>query len=325
LAPLIADTRRRYESQLAQKEAEVAAREVAIREQREELASAKQAIDAEVAARLDKERAKIAAAEVQKAKRLVATDPDLTEVLKQRDAKLADAQQVQADLLRKQRELDDAKREMDLTIQKQVQAELGAVRDQAKQETEAALILRVREKEEQIASMQRQIEDLKRKAEQGSQQLQGEAQELALEALLRQKFTRDLFEPVPKGEFGGDLIQRVVGPAGQVVGSILWEAKRTKNWSDGWLGKLRDDQRAAKADAALIVSQALPKGLQTFDYIDGVWVADPNWRGVGSPARRRRPADQDGNDLPVPDRTAVSAPDRGGRRTVHRYARRPRP
>jgi hypothetical protein len=154
-------------------------------------------------------------------------------------------------------------------------AVLGAVRDLAKQEAEAALTLRVREKEEQIASMQRQIEDLRRKAEQGSQQLQGEVQELALEALLCQKFPRDLLEPVPKGEFGGDLVQRVVGPAGQICGSILWEAKRTKNWSDGWLGKVREDQRAAKADVALIVSQALPKGLQTFDQIDGVWVTEP--------------------------------------------------
>src|SRR5271163_2322375 len=282
-APLIADTRQRYEDQLARKEAEVATREAAIREQQEQIAEAKQSIDTEVAAKLDEERGRIAATEAQKAKRLVAIDfehkvkeiADLNEVLKQRDAKLAEAQQVQADLIKKQRELDDAKREMDLTIQKQVQAELGAVRDQAKQETEAALTLRVREKEEQIASMQRQIEDLRRKAEQGSQQLQGEVQELELEGLLRLKFPRDIFEPVPKGEFGGDLIQRVVGPAGQVAGSILWEAKRTKNWSDGWLGKLREDQRTAKADVALIVSQTLPRGLQTFDYIDGVWVTDP--------------------------------------------------
>jgi hypothetical protein len=98
---------------------------------------------------------------------------ELNQVLRQRDAKLAEAQQAQADLIKKQRELNDAKREMDLTIQKQVQAELGAVRDKAKQETEAALTLKVREKEEQIASMQRQIEDLRRRAEQGSQQLQG--------------------------------------------------------------------------------------------------------------------------------------------------------
>jgi hypothetical protein len=236
-----------------------------------------------VAAKVDEERGRIAAAEAKKAKRLVAIDvdqkvkqiADLNDVLRRRDAKLAEAQQAQADLIRKRRELDDAKREMDLTIQKQVQAELGVVRDQAKQEAEAALTLRVREKEEQIASMQRQIEDLRRKAEQGSRQLQGEVQELALEALLRQKFPHDVIEPVPKGEFGGDLIQRVVGPAGQICGSILWEAKRTKNWADGWLGKVRDDQRAAKADMALIVSHALPKGLQTFDQIDGVWVTEP--------------------------------------------------
>jgi hypothetical protein len=282
-APLIEDTRKRYEDQLTRKETEVASREAAIRDQQEQIAAARDAIDAQVAAKVDEERSRIAAAEALKAKRLVAIDVDakvkeiaeLNDVLKQRETKLAEAQQAQADLIRKQRELDDATREMDLTIQKQVQTELGAVRDQAKQEVEAALTLRVREKEEQIASMQRQIEDLRRKAEQGSQQLQGEVQELALEALLRQKFPRDAFDPVPKGEFGGDLIQHVFGPAGQICGSILWEAKRTKNWSDGWLGKLREDQRAAKADVAMIVSHALPKGLQTFDQIDGVWVTEP--------------------------------------------------
>jgi hypothetical protein len=282
-APLIAATRKRYDEQLARKEAEVASREAAIRDQQAQIAVARDAIDAEVAAKLDQERGRIAASEAQKAQRLVATDmgqkvqelADLNEVLKQRDAKLAEAQQAQADLIRKQRELDDAKREMDLTIRKQVQAELGAVRDKAKKEAEDASTLRVRERDEQIASMHRQIEDLRRKAEQGSQQLQGEAQELELESLLRQKFPRDLLEPVPKGEFGGDLIQRVVGPTGQICGAIIWEAKRTKNWSDGWLGKLREDQRAAKADIALIVSHALPKGLQTFDQIDGVWVTEP--------------------------------------------------
>jgi hypothetical protein len=282
-APLIADTRKRFDEQLAKKETEVAAREAAIREQQAQIAAARDSIDVEVAAKLDQERGHIAAKEAQKAQRLVATDmeqktkelAELNEVLKQRNVKLAEAQQAQADLIRKQRELDDAKREMDLTIQKKVQAELGAVREKAKKDAEDVLTLKVREKEEQIASMTRQIEELKRKAEQGSQQLQGEVQELALEELLRQKFPRDLIEPVPKGEFGGDLIHRVVGPTGQVCGSILWEAKRTKNWSDGWLGKLREDQRAAKAEIALIVSHALPKGLQTFDQIDGVWVTEP--------------------------------------------------
>ena len=95
--------------------------------------------------------------------------------------------------------------------------------------------------------MQRQIEELRRKAEQGSQQLQGEVQELELEATLRARFPHDTIEPVPKGEFGGDILQRVVGPTGQPCGTILWESKRTKNWTDGWLAKLREDQRKVGA------------------------------------------------------------------------------
>jgi hypothetical protein len=80
---------------------------------------------------------------------------------------------------------------------------------------------------------------------------------------------------VPKGEHGGDILQRVFGTPGQACGMILWESKRTKSWSDGWLAKLREDQRAAKAEIAIIVSQALPKGVETFEQIDGVWVTHP--------------------------------------------------
>jgi hypothetical protein len=280
-APLIAITRQRYEAQLAEKDVEVCKREAAIQQRQAEIEKARESIDVEVASRLEQERPRVAAEEVQKAQRLIALDleqkskqlSELTDILRQREAKLAEAQKAQADLIKKERELDDAKREMELTVQKQVQAELSEVREKAKKEAEDSLTLRVREKEEQITSMQRQIEDLKRKAEQGSQQLQGEAQELELETLLRQKFPLDVIEPVSKGECGGDLIQRVVGQAGQVCGTILWEAKRTKNWSDSWLGKLREDKRNARADLALIVSHALPKGLEHFDYIEGVWVA----------------------------------------------------
>jgi hypothetical protein len=163
---------------------------------------------------------------------------------------------------------------MDLTIEEKVQESLSTVRDKAKREAEEGLKLRVLEKEEQISSMQRQIEELRRRAEQGSQQLQGEVQEIELESLLRAKFPQDLIEPVPKGEFGGDVLHRVIGPLGQQCGTILWESKRTKNWSDTWLPKLRDDQRTAKAELALIVSQTLPRGVETFDFMDGIWVSD---------------------------------------------------
>jgi hypothetical protein len=281
-APLIEQTRRQFERALAAKDAEVAKREAALKAQESALAAAKASIDEQVATKVKAERAAIAAEEAKKAKLLAASDieqkakqlEELQEVLKQRDAKLADAQKEQAELIRKQRELDDAKREMDLTIEKKVQESLIAVRDKAKQEVEAALKLRVAEKEEQISSMQRQIEELKRKAEQGSQQLQGEVQELELESLLRSKFPLDLIEPVPKGEFGGDVLQRVLGVSGQPCGTILWESKRTKNWSDGWLAKLRDDQRSANAELALLISNALPKGITAFDHVEGIWVAE---------------------------------------------------
>src|SRR6202034_1425658 len=115
---------------------------------------------------------------------------------------------------------------------------------------------------------------ISRKAEQGSEQLQGEVQELELESLLRVKFPRDIVEPICKGEVGGDVLHRVMSPHGQLCGTILWESKRTKNWSDAWLAKLRDDQRAAKADVALIVSQSLPKGVDTFDFVEGIWVTE---------------------------------------------------
>jgi len=171
--------------------------------------------------------------------------------------------------------LDDAKRELELTVEKRVQDSLSEVRNQAKIQAEEEQKFKVMEKEQTIAAMQKQIEDLKRRAEQGSQQLQGEVQELELENLLRVKFPFDNIEPVSKGEFGGDVIQRVFSQQGQTSGTILWESKRTKNWSDGWLTKLREDQRTAKAEIAVIVSQVLPKDIESFDIVDGVWVTHP--------------------------------------------------
>jgi len=282
-APLLESVRRDYEQRLTQKDAEVARHEKTLQEREATLQKAKESLDEEVAAKLQRERAGIAAEEAKKAKRALENDLDqrakeiteLQEILKQRDMKLGEAQKAQAEVTRKQRELEDAKRELELTVAKRVQAELDAACDKAKKDAEEELKLKVLEKEQTIVSMQRQIEDLKRRAEQGSQQLQGEVQELEIESLLGSRFPRDMIQPVPKGEFGGDVLHRVVGPLGQPCGTILWESKRTKNWSDTWLPKLREDQRTAKAEIAVIISQALPKDVETFDLVDGVWVAHP--------------------------------------------------
>lgn len=286
-APLVAATRKQFEQQLAQKNEEIAQREQGIRDKEKLIAEAKRNLDAQVAdqvtSQLKEERARVIAEESKKAKAASAVELDnkvrelaeLQEVLKARDEKLAEAQKAQAELIKKQRELDDAKRELELTVEKRVQDGLSEVRASARKEAEDGLKLKVMEKDQTIASMQQKIEELKQKAEQGSQQLQGEVQEMELEGLLRVKFPFDLIEPVAKGEFGGDVLQRVVSQSGQACGTILWESKRTKNWSDGWLVKLREDQRTAKAEISVLVSQALPRGIDAFDVIDGVWVTSP--------------------------------------------------
>jgi len=284
-APLIAASRKQFEAQLAAKEADFGRREARLRQTQDDLSKAREALDEQVAIKVNAERAAIAETEARKARLALADDlsqrdrqlADLQQLLAANSAKLAEAQQAQTDMLRKQRELEDAKREVDLTVEKKVQENLAAVRDKARLEAEDALKSKVTEKEAQIAGMQRQIEELRRKADQGSQQLQGEALEIELESLLRSRFPRDLIEPVAKGEFGGDVVQRVLGPGGQVCGTILWESKRTRNWNDAWLAKLRDDQRAAKAEIALIVSSALPKHVESFDLVDGVWVSEPRF------------------------------------------------
>ena len=286
-APLLEATKQQFESQLARKDAEILQREQATREKEKQLSEAKNKLDEQVADKvaeqLKQDRTRITAEESKKAKDAAALDlehksrelAELQEVLQLNNAKLAEAQKAQADLIKKQRELDDARRELELTVEKRVQDGLTEVRSLAKREAEEEQKFKVMEKEQTIMAMQKQIEDLKRRAEQGSQQLQGEVQELELENLLRVKFPFDSIEPVAKGEFGGDVLHRVVSTGGQPSGTILWESKRTKNWSDSWLTKLREDQRTAKAEIAVIVSQILPKGVESFDVVDGVWVTHP--------------------------------------------------
>jgi hypothetical protein len=282
-APLIQQTRTQFEQRLALKDQEIQKREAVVREQLQNVEKAKASVADEVEERLNTERERISDEASKNARLALGADlaqrakevSELQQIVADKDVKLSEAQKVQSEFMKKQRELNDARRELDITVEKKVQESLVFVRHKAKQEAEDSLKLKVTEKEEQIASMQRQIEELRKKAEQGSQQLQGEAFEIELEAVLRAKFPRDIIDAVPKGEFGGDILHRVVGPSGQICGTILWESKRTKNWSDSWLPKLREDQRAAKAEIALIVSNVLPKAVEAFDQIDGVWVTEP--------------------------------------------------
>lgn len=286
-APLIESTKKQYQEQLARKDDEIAGREEAIRKKESQLIQAQHQLEEQVSnqvqAQLKKERAAIIEEESRKAKNALGAELEnkskelleLQEILQKRDEKLAVAQKKEAEFIKKQRELDDARREMELTIENRISEGLELARVSARKEVEESLSLKIKEREQTISSMQKRIEELKRKAEQGSQQLQGEVQELVLESMLQTKFPFDSIEPVPKGEFGGDVLQQVSDTSGQICGTILWESKRTKNWSDGWLTKLKEDQRTAKAEIAVLVSQALPASVETFELLNGVWVTHP--------------------------------------------------
>lgn len=282
-APLIAQTRERFKQQLAAKDQEIARQRQDLQAERDAVAKAREELEERVAARLSEERSKLMAHEQKKAREALANElqtqaveaAELRARLASQDEKLALAQQAQADVIRKERALEDQKRELDLTIEQRVQASITEVREKARSAADEEYKLKVSEKDQTIQAMTRTIEELKRKAEQGSQQSQGEALEADLEELLRGRFPTDVIDPVAKGELGADIVQKVNGNVGTSAGVILWELKRTKAWSDGWLSKLRDDQRRCSADIALIISHALPKHIEQFDLVDGVWVAHP--------------------------------------------------
>lgn len=192
----------------------------------------------------------------------------------EKERKLREAQQIELELRRRQRELEEREKNIQLELERRLDEERTRVWNDAAAKLAQEHRLKDAEKDKQISDMLRQIEDLKRRAEQGSQQAQGETLEVELENLLRATFRTDEILPVPKGVRGADVIQHVKTPLGNFCGTILWESKRTKNWSDGWIQKLKDDQREVKANLAVIVSTALPKEIKHVGNMEGVWITD---------------------------------------------------
>ena len=261
--------------------------ELALRKREREIEERESSLKLEVQRTLDKERAKIrdeAAAKALSEHQLELTD--LKTQLEERTKSLNEAQQQELVLRKRQRELEERERAMGLELERKLDEERGKIREDALAKAAEEHHLRDREKDKQLDDMRKQIEELKRKAEQGSQQTQGEVQELELEEILRSNFRFDEIEPVAKGVRGADVLQRVCSSSGKAHGSILWESKRTKAWSDGWIQKLKDDQREAKADIGIIVSSNLPKGINHIGPLEGVWVTDfPSLVGLGTALR----------------------------------------
>jgi len=274
--PLLEAERQRHAAEIQKNVAEVSRREEKVRAAWDGIeATIDQRVNNRVTAEVDRQQKEIKRTYEEQYEKILHEQGDLQSQLADRDRKLAEAQQAQAAAVRKSRELDEARRELELTVAKRVTEEANAARSQIRLEVDEENRLRVAEKEHVISQMAAQIDDLKRKAEQGSMQLQGEVQELDLERELHLAFPVDTIEPVGKGIHGADCLQLVATVAG-VAGGILWESKRTKNWGGDWLAKLRDDLRANKrADVAVIVSRVLPDEVKTFGLVENVWVTAP--------------------------------------------------
>jgi hypothetical protein len=194
--------------------------------------------------------------------------------LAEQGEELKKARALELAMRKRERDLERQQEELDLTLERRLDDERKRIGEEAQARLVEQHRLKDAEKERQLADMRRQIEDLKRRAEQGSQQLQGEVGEAELESSLRATFPWDDITAVAQGIRGADLHQIVIDTRGLRAGAILWECKNAKHWSDGWVAKLKDDQRALRADVAVLVTASLPKGCTRLTVIDGVIVSD---------------------------------------------------
>ncbi|ALL08292.1 hypothetical protein AQ505_24125 [Pedobacter sp. PACM 27299] len=198
---------------------------------------------------------------------------------KEAEEKLKLARSKELDFLMKEKAMKEKEEEMELQLHRKLQEQRAEMVEQIrKQETEKNNLkdtehqLRVKELEKQLDDQKKLAEEMKRKAEQGSMQLQGEVQELILEELLRNAFPFDLITEVGKGVRGADCVHHVRNQFGQECGKIIYESKRTKDFSMEWIEKLKKDMRSMGVDVAVIVTQCYPKGMNCFGEKDGVWI-----------------------------------------------------
>jgi hypothetical protein len=195
------------------------------------------------------------------------------------EEKLKEARQQQIEYLKKEQELKNKEIELELSVQKKLQAEreklsedIRKLEEQKAAAKETEMQLRVKELEKQLEDQKKLADEMRRKAEQGSMQLQGEVQELALEEMLRSAFPFDMITEVGKGIKGADCIQVVRNELGQECGQIIYESKRTTAFVNDWIEKLKTDMRSLGADVAVIVTKTMPREMDCFGIRDGVWI-----------------------------------------------------
>jgi hypothetical protein len=221
------------------------------------------------------ETARVIAQTETRAREALATKmSDLEAQLREKTAGLDLAQKVELDLRARQRQLEEKEKGLTLEIARKVDLERKNAEKLATERVTEEFRLKEAQSKEQLAQMKRTIDDLKRKAEQGSMQTQGEALEVELEDVLRQAFPTDEISPVSKGVRGADIAHSVRTTGGAECAVIVWETKNAKAWSQRWLDKIRENQLEAKAALAVIVTNTLPVGVRSIGMIDGIWVCD---------------------------------------------------
>jgi hypothetical protein len=198
---------------------------------------------------------------------------------KESEDKLKEARQRELDFLQQEQALRTKETELDLSIQRKLHEErtklvedLRKLEEQKTASKETEYQLRLRELEKQLEDQKKLAEEMKRRADQGSMQLQGEVQELALEDLLRTAFPFDLIQEIGKGKRGADCVQTVRNGQGQECGKIIFESKRAEQFSADWIEKLKADMRGQAAQLAVIVTKTLPRDMDRFGEKDGVWI-----------------------------------------------------
>lgn len=225
--------------------------------------------------RLTDEKTKMWVIAQQKAKEKADTElKDLHEQAAERAKQLEEAQKNELELRKQAREMEAKTKNMQLDMERKMDEERKVITDKIHKDVEEQQKRKDMEAEQKMEQMRKTIEELRRKSEQGSMQLQGDAQEANLKATLEAAFPMDSVADVPTGIRGGDLVQTVRSEFGQDAGVILWESKNTKNWNAEWLKKLKGDQLLVKADICIIATTVLPEGIKNFGCIDGVWVVD---------------------------------------------------
>jgi hypothetical protein len=205
----------------------------------------------------------------------------LSQTNKDNEEKLKEARQQQLELFKKEQELKNREAELELSVQKKLQlererlsVEIRKLEEQRIATIETEYRLRMKEMEEKLEAQRKLAEEMRRKAEQGSMQLQGEVQELALQEMLQSTFPFDLILEVGKGVRGADCIQIVRSNFGQECGKIIYESKRTNAFANEWVEKLKADMRSQGAEIAVLVTRTMPRDMDCFGIKDGVWICD---------------------------------------------------